>query len=150
MAATPLTDWIQREIAERRAERSDCPPAALLPPDAFSDQPAGAAAFRRLCEPATPCGRNAWAIHRRIMSSCAGWAQRPTADEFYEAVRARTPSDRQKTIIRMWGAEATVAEIIEAWVQRAYTWRELVAALHRAQFTYGPRIRIINRWAQKS
>ena len=42
------------------------------------------------------------------------------------------------------------AELIEAWVQRAYTFRELVAALHRANFAYGPRIHMINRWAARS
>ena len=50
----------------------------------------------------------------------------------------------------MWGAEATAAELIEAWVQHAYTLRQLVAALHRANFACVSRIHKINRWAVKS
>ena len=83
------------------------------------------------------------------MSSCAGWKERPTAGEFYEAVRADEPTDRQKTIIRMWGAEATLEDLVEAWAQHAYTFRQLVRALHRVGFTCGWRIRTINRWARK-
>ena len=65
-------------------------------------------------------------------------------------MRANRPTERQASIIRMWGAEATAAELIEAWVQRAYTLRQFVAALHRAKFACAPRIHKINRWAVKS
>ena len=65
-------------------------------------------------------------------------------------MRAEQPTERQASIIRMWGAEATVAELIEAWVQQAYTLRQLVAALRRANFACAPRIHKINRWAVKS
>lgn len=146
---TPAAFDIAGEIARRRAENDKWAPATLLPAEAFSDEPAGEAVFRRLCEPDAPRGRHAWAVHRRIMSSCAGWEKRPTADEFYDAVRASRPTDRQKVIIRMWGAEATLEDLVEAWAQQAYTFRQLVRALHRAGFSRGSRIRTINRWARK-
>ena len=43
--------------------------------------------------------------------------------------------------------DAPAAEIILGWAQRAYTIRELVAAMHRADFPFAGRIRAINRWA---
>ena len=146
---TSTTFDIAGETARRRDETDQWAPATLLPAEAFSDEPAGEAVFRRLCGPETPRGRHAWAVHRRIMSSCAGWEKHPTAGEFYDAVRASRPTDRQKVIVRMWGAEATLEDLVEAWAQQAYTFRQLVRALHRADFSYGPRIRTINRWARK-
>ena len=146
---TRSTFDIAAEIARRRLESDQWAPATLMPAEAFSDEPASETAFRRLCAPDTPRGRNAWAVHRRIMSSCAGWKQRPTAAEFYDAIRANEPTDRQQSILRMWGAEATLGDLVEAWAQQAYTFRQLVRALHRAEFTCGSRIRTINRWARK-
>ncbi len=147
---TRATFDTRTESERRRAERNPRRPAMLLPPGAFSDRPAAEDDFRRLCAPGTPRGRHAGAVQRRLASGCGGWKQRPTADEFYDAVRAEQPTERQASIIRMWGAEATVAELIEAWVQQAYTLRQLVAALRRANFACAPRIHKINRWAVKS
>ena len=141
---------VRAERERRRAERNPMRPAMLLPPDAFSDRPATDDDFRRLCAPGTPRGRYALAVRRRLASGCAGWKRRPTAEEFYDAVRAEQPTERQASIVRMWGAEATAGELIEAWVQRAYTLRQLVAALHRADFACAPRIHTINRWTVKS
>ena len=138
------------ESGRRQAERNPRRPAMLLPPDAFSDRPASEDDFRRLCSPGTPRGRHARVAQRRLASGCAGWKRRPTAEEFYDTVRAEQPTERQASIVRMWGAEATTAELIEAWVQRAYTLRQLVAALHRAKFACTPRIHKINRWAVTS
>ena len=111
----------KREADRRRAEADERTPAVLLPPEAFSDLEATDRDFRRLCEPGTGTGRRAAAVHRRIMGSCAGWRKRPSASEFYDAVRARRPTEREQNIIRMWGREATYRELIEAWAQRAYT-----------------------------
>ena len=147
---TRATFDARAERARRQAERNPRRPAMLLPPNAFSDRPASEDDFRRLCADGTPSGRHACAVQRRLASGCAGWKQRPTAEEFYDAVRAERPTNRQAGIIRMWGAEATAGELIEAWVQRAYTLRELVAALHRAKFACTPRIHKINRWAMKN
>ena len=137
-----------REAARRRIENDKWAPEALLPAEAFSDEPASQQDFARLCDPDTPTGRNAHAVRRRILSSCAGWKKRPTPEELYHAVRAERPTPRQIVIIRMWGAEATVRDLLEAWVQHAYTLRQLVQALHRADFDCGSRIRVINRWTK--
>ena len=105
--------------------------------------------FQRLCKPGAGTGRHAAAVHRRIMSSCAGWKRRPTTEEFYEAVRATRPTVRQQAIVDMWAREATFQELLEAWAQRAYTDRQLVRALHLADFNCADRIREINQWATK-
>jgi len=140
---------VRREAERRRDEEDRWAPATLLPPEAFSDAEATPRDFQRLCEPGAGTGRHAAAVHRRIMSSCAGWRRRPTAEEFYEAVRATHPTARQQAIIDMWGREATFQDLLEAWAERAYTDRQLVRALHLADFNCGDRIRELNQWATK-
>lgn len=53
------------------------------------------------------------------------------AEELYEAIRAESPSGRQQAVLRTWLLEATWGELLDAWVQRVYTWRELAVAMHR-------------------
>ena len=100
---------------------------ALRSPRDFSDQLAASS----LCPSAEDAGRKAKAVRVRIARSTAGWPVRPTADEFYEAIHAPYPSHRQAAIVAMWAQEAEPREMFSAWVQRAYSWRTLVAALHR-------------------
>ncbi len=141
---------VQQEIERRLREPDPSEPATLLPPSAFSDDPATDWDLERLKDPNARTGRYADAVHFRLMSSCAGWKTRPTASEFYDAVRATGPTARQRAIVSAWGREATFFELLEAWAQRAYTDRELVRALHLAGFDCGERIREINRWAKYS
>lgn len=141
---------VRQEIERRLREPDRWAPATLLPPSAFSDEPATDWDFERLGDPTARTGRHADAVHFRLMSSCAGWKTRPTAGEFYDAVRATCPTARQRAIVSAWGREATFFELLEAWAQRAYTDRELVRALHLAGFDCGERIREINRWAKYS
>ena len=89
-----------------------------------------------MCKPDAGTGRHAVAVHRRIMSSCAGRKRRPTAEDFYEAVRATRPMVRRQAIVDMWGREATFQELLDTWAQRAYTDRQLVPALHLADFNW--------------
>ena len=138
-----------RETRRRRIEIDKFARHTLLPAEAFSNDLAGEEDFLRLCDPDTPRGPQAEAVRRRIMSSCAGWASRPTPKEFHAAVRAEHPTRRQRAIVWMWGLEATTRELLEAWLQRAYTLRQLVNALHLANFDCGSRIRVINQWATK-
>lgn len=84
----------------------------------------------------------------RLHASCAGWPQPPTAAEFYEAVRADAPNERQRIIVRAWALEATEIEMIRAWAEHAYTWRTLVRALHKSGFDQPQVIRTINDYAQ--
>ncbi len=106
----------------------------LMPPEAFSTL-RGSSRLREECgvvRSRDELGRNALSVRRRIRSSCAGWVRRPTAADFYDAVRAQAPDDWQQCLISMWIREATDAELALAWIEEAYTFRELVAAVHRA------------------
>lgn len=124
-------------------------PCELGPPEAFSDELAPDDYFE-LWPDHDPArmGPTSEAVHRRILSSCAGWPQRPTARELYAALRAETLTGRQTAIIGMWAVEADTLDLFDAWGEHVYTWRQLVAALHRA----GPlrtyrRFRQLNRMA---
>lgn len=107
-------------------------PVALLPPEAFPDtQPDRVE--REVVDGIPPheTGTNSRTVRARLASSCAGWPSPPDAPEFYAAVRAVHPSVRQCAIIRTWAREATSGDIVRGWLEEAYTWPLLVAALHR-------------------
>ena len=84
----------------------------------------------------------------RLATSCAGWTARPTAAEFYEAVRAAKPTGRQSAILGTFAQEALWWELIAAWAERAYTIRQLVTALHRAGHAKCYAARWINGWSE--
>ena len=132
---------------ERRRRAETIPRrCALSPPEAFSADPAPPEAIERLCPgiDRAETGRNARAVAGRIGSSCAGWARPPTPAEFYEAVRAERPSERQKAVVLMWVTEATTHEIMAAWAQHAYTFRQLARAAAAAGLTYPGPIQQLN------
>ena len=112
--------------------RPDLTLCKLAPAERFTDEPAS----RRLRERfgalgPEGTGRQSRAVEGRFLSCCAGWKRTPTADELYEAIRAENPTKRQETVLRTWLLEATWGELLDAWVQQVYTWRELAAAMHR-------------------
>ena len=104
---------------------------SLQPAEDFPDELAALG----LCPVVEDSERNAKAVRVRIARSTAGWPLRPTAGEFHEAIRETRPTDRQAAIVAMWAQEAEPREMLMAWVQRAYSWRILVAALHRHGLT---------------
>ena len=77
-------------------------------------------------------GPTSEAVRRRILSSCAGWPRRPSGQEFYDALRTEALTPRQTALLGMRAAEASTLDLFDAWGERVYTWRRLVAALHRA------------------
>ena len=105
---------------------------ALRPAADFSDRvaPQGLAA-----ESARNTGQNARAVRARFATSARGWVRLPTAGEFHDALRAERSTDRQFAIVALWAQEAGPREMLMAWVQRAYSWRILVEALHRNGLT---------------
>ena len=125
------------------------PDCALKRPECFSDARSTDSELEQLCPGLDPSrtGPHAQVVRARIARSCAGWHRRPTPEEFYAAIRSDEPTVRQRNLVRMWASEASIAEIILGWAQRAYTIRELVAAMHQADFPFTGRIRAINRWA---
>ena len=124
-------------------------PCVLGPPEAFSDELAplepGYWFWPRIDPERT--GRHSATVESRLSLSCAGWIEHPTPPEFHEAVHAADATARQQTIVYTWALESTAIELVHAWAERAYSWRTLVTALHKADFDVYPRIRIINRYA---
>lgn len=123
----------EKRISEALARLRRYAPCELGAPEAFSDELAPASYFdwwpRHI---RGRKGRTSEAVTRRIVSSCAGWPRRPNASEFYDAVRAQQPTADQKALVSMWAVEATRIDLFDAWGEHVYTWRMLVAALHRA------------------
>ena len=140
---------LQPERGERRLPDEPRGEERLLPPEAFSNEGPTQDDFARLrprIDPREKRERSA-TVRARISSSCAGWRERPTSREFYAAVRAAEPDDRQKGLLAMWATEAHWRELMQAWAEEAYTLQELVAALHRAGLARCRCARILNQWA---
>ena len=92
-------------------------------------------------------GPRARALTSRIKSSCAGWRKEPTSEELYEALHAQQPDAYQQALVSMWVNEATNTEIMDGWIQKAYTLRELVEAMHKTGNTSNnTRNRWIRNW----
>ena len=125
-----------RELLEIRITRGDQPrePSELLPPEAFPDTRPDPVE-REVVDgiPAMDTGPNSRTVRARLASSCAGWPVPPDAAEFFAAVRATHPSVRQCAIVSVWAREATSGDVVRGWLEEAYTWPLLVAALHRAE-----------------
>ena len=124
----------------------------LLPPEAFhadGESPTDRHAIRAACglrEDATK--ERSAAVHARFFSCTAGWRTPPTSDEFYHAVRAATPTPRQKHVIEAWLSEAEHWEILRAWLEEAYSWRDLVLAMHRTGYRRNELSRYLNQFAK--
>ena len=132
-ATVPGTPASRPRIERLRLSSPEFVECDLLPPEAFSDAPPTERErrfFRSV--PTSGDARNSPTVWHRLASSCCGWTDSPTPPEFYDAVRAEDPSHRQKNIVRTWAREAETGEVIRAWVEGVYTWRQLVCALHRA------------------
>ena len=136
--------------ARRRLDAGSPPHEPLAPPAAFGDwhlteeraQRVHPTRDRRLLR------ERSRVIAARFTSSCAGWRQPPTSQEFYAAVRADQPSARERDILEAWITETTPDEIVAAWAEQAYTLRELVGVLHRAGVTEGRWTWKLNRWVE--
>lgn len=124
-------------------------PQPLLPPEAFPDARPDAVEREAVDGiPATETGPNSRSVRTRLASSCAGWPQPPNAKEFFTAVRTKRPSVRDCAIVRAWAREATSGEVVRGWLEGAYTWPILVAALHRTDAGHGALNELLNGFAK--
>ena len=142
--------WLEKWSRLRRSDR-DAVPDTLGPPLVFSDR-AGSAAQRQRCGHSVAdadTGRNSQAVTSRLRMSCAGWKRVPTAAELHDAIHRPAGTDRETAILLTWFHEAELTEQLDARLEGAYTWRELVRALHRTGLTTGEGARRINRFAQR-
>ncbi len=128
-----LAEW-RRKRERIKARNRDAEPETLAPPEAFPDHRSDKAFLETFLPKHGPedLGRKSKAVRIRLIRSCAGWERTPTNAEFHDALRAEKPSARQKAILHTWLSEATMEELWTAEMEGAYTWPELVRALHRA------------------
>ncbi len=138
----------RNEEPDRRIQRHGSA-TTLRSPELFADAEPTADARRRLSRTGRPedTAENSITVRLRLARSCAGWGERPTSAEFYDAIRTENPSRRQRTILHVFAQEAEWDELVSAWAEGAYTVRELVGALHRAGHAQCRAARVINRWA---
>ena len=128
----------------------DAVPRDLGPPDVFSDR-RGSSAERKRCGldgPEGQTGRRSRTVTSRLRMSCAGWRRVPTAEEFHDAVHRPAGTERESSILLTWFHEAEMSEQLDARLEEAYTWRQLVRALHRVGLTRGAGAQRINRFAR--
>ena len=97
----------------------------VLPPDRFSD--AYAEADARFAGEGR--GAEADAIRGLLAGSCSGWSIEPTSLEFYEAARAEQPTERQEVILGVLISEGSNDTVALAYLQGAFTWRQLARAM---------------------
>ena len=134
----------------RQADR-DAVPDVLGPPEAFSAHRGSAverAEYGHVV-PNTQTGPRSRCVSRRLRISCAGWSKAPTAEEFYNAVHAPNRTSREAAILLTWYHEADIIEQLDARLEEAYSWQDLVRALHRVGLTQGEGARQINWFAER-
>ena len=112
----------------------------VLPPERFSDE----------YEPPDPefpsegRGPDSDAIRGLIAGSCCGWQEPPTSEEFYEAMRATAPTERQDVVAGTLVAEASNDTLALAFLQGAFTWRQVAAVLQRRGACSSRKARYVN------
>ena len=122
-------------VLEYAAEHGYRPPfPRVLPPTRFNDAEATPEQCAMVNAPTGPedTGAKSKVIRMRLACSCAGWKRPPTSEEFYTAVRAETPNERQRAILDVWSSEAESCEVLDGWTEHAYTFQQLATALKRA------------------
>ena len=143
--------WIQRELA-RRAREEDLHPVLkrklpspaecetlLQPTEAFDDEYS-----KEERDIGKGRGETSGIIKDLLTGCCAGWGIRPTSEEFYEAMRAETPSRREQNIASVLINEATLDQILLAYWQQAFTWHQLARAMRRQGIFRAKLARFVN------
>ena len=116
--------WIETEIARRQSAEESTDEVEVLPAERFSDEYA----------PADPSiqeqrGAAAGAIAALLCGSCAGWGTSPEPRELYDAMQATAPTPRQSSVINVLISEASRKTIALAYLQGAFTWRQLARSM---------------------
>ena len=148
MDAMTTKEWCIAEGRRRWANDLAARVALLAPAEDFDDDYAPVEALTRIRPDLDPTksGPQAQAIRGVLCSSCAGWKEWPTSEEFYEAVQATNPTARQRSIVAAIGLGADWVDVVTAHLQAAFTWRQMVRTLHLIGFCPPDRATEINAW----
>ena len=142
--------WALKETERRSREEAEELRVVLKPPEAFSDEYAPAERLTRVRPAADPgaTGPDSQTVRGLICGACAGWPEPPTSRELYEAMRVERLDDRQLSVVGVLINESTFEEMMNAHTERAFTWRQLVRALHQRDCLPAWRTREVNRFAE--
>jgi hypothetical protein len=145
-----VAQWRAHWKRLRQADR-DAIPDQLGPPEAFSARRGSASerAEHGHFVPDEETGPRSRAVSRRLNMSCAGWRKTPSAEEFYNALHAPGGTDREAAILLTWYHEADAVEQLDARLEEAYSWRDLVQAFHRVGLIHGEAARQINWFSER-
>ena len=117
-------------------------PCELAPPRAFSDKLAPENLHQRLYpgDDRRLTGRHSATAERILATNCAGCIEIPSAEDLFDGLRRSEPTPRQLLAVETWLLEASSEDEWRAWVERVYSWRLLVEAMHRHKLPlYGKR-----------
>ena len=127
-------------------------PCEIGPDEAFSDEADEQEAPKEPRTGIVITTKNAdkYDITRRLFNSlCCGWPEPPTPEEFYAAVHAEKPDERQRVIVDFWISEARPDDWIAAKRRGGYSWRALAKAARKTGKRAYRRWRTLNMFASK-
>lgn len=140
MTDEELREWRDREIRRRIAEEG-ARVEPLAPPSAFSDDYAP-----QHPEVKGGRGRESSTVRGLLAGGCCGWGRPPDAAELYDAMRTRRPTPRQLAVAGAFIGEAGIDDILMAYLEGAFTWRQLAAMIHKLGMETSELSPYLNRW----
>ena len=139
-----LLAWVERETARRSREENPDHPAQLRPLEDFNDEYADTSKYRSVNQKRT--GRESGTLAGLVIGDCCGWPEPPSSKEVYEAMRAERPTDRQESMIDVV-LRAEFETLFSAWMEGAFTWRQVARAVRERTWLEPEQIRAINTTA---
>lgn len=137
-----LQEWIRAETWARQLEEEDNPNVTLAPTNRFprtrhfqdenDKRNSGKAMDGRM-------------LRGLIAGKCCGWPKRPTVDEALDAMRTRSPTERDIDIAETVICEATIMELAEGEQQGSYCLQDLAWWMHFTQTMPPRKVRWLNR-----
>ena len=146
-----IRTWAERETRRRAAEHADSTAVDLGPPERYDDEYAPTETLLRLRPDADPyaTGPRSQTVRSVICGRCAGWARPPRPEDVYEAMRAANRSRDQRSAIAVLTREADFEELMNAHLEGAFTWRQLVRAFQERRHVPRSRAGFLRRFAQR-
>ena len=131
MTPKEISSWARAETQRRSREEGPVATVVLPPLDRFSDEYAPPEMLAELHPEADPAatGPHSQTVRGIICGGCCGWPEPPTSEEVYEAMRAETRTARQRAVVTVLTNEASFEELMNAYIEHSFTWRQLAQAL---------------------
>ena len=134
----------------------------VLPPGYFSGRRMTQAETRERAENAFPNGKGqlfgtdperhgeeSGALRNAIVKECCGMKQMPTGREVIAAVRENRPNDDQKRLIGLLATRFSGRDLFCAYMEGAWSWKELATAIRRAGYGFCANGRWINAFCKQ-